>query len=126
MIDAALTMRSALKSWNNEMSGMTVRPHADHAEGQEWQYDVLLDVQHRLGLHTKRSESEQRMSGAEVNSENIRYATLTDGAKLVSGLASRGSNWAQPVRFVIAQAIFIIIVTNFRRWWANRRHTKVL
>ncbi|WWC87536.1 uncharacterized protein L201_002426 [Kwoniella dendrophila CBS 6074] len=47
LLESAINMRSSIQSWDQEMANIG-----------EWQYDILLDVRHKLDLHSRHSESE--------------------------------------------------------------------
>lgn len=127
MLDTATGLRTALKSWDLEMAGITVSTIRSgnisdrKSSWQEWQYEVLLDVQHRLNLYKPARRSDDDKDGDDASSSHEREAPLSDRA------GGGGGSWAQPLRFVIAQAIFVALGLIVRRWWKSReRHGKSL
>jgi hypothetical protein len=141
MIDTALAMKSALKSWDLGMNGMTVSGGSPghlsrilaSADPQEWQYDVLLDIQHRLGLYNKqpaagvRALPDHRSHAHDQHANHAGVgASSNDRATVVGDIGGRESSWTQPIRFIIAQAVFLAIVVIVRRVWNVRNRSKVL
>ena len=80
---------------------------------------MLLDVQHRLNLYKPARRSDGDNDGEDEPRQGDGEDSA-DRARTVGGLAMQGSSWVQPLRYIIAQAIFMALVVIVRRWWKGR------
>ncbi|ORX36427.1 hypothetical protein BD324DRAFT_602175 [Kockovaella imperatae] len=97
MLDSATEMRKAIRAWNQQLSNMN-----------EWEYEVLLDVSHKLGIFLR--ESEKTETDAQVNHAILSRAT--------PGALSAHWNWSWTLVLTAAA------VTTLLGYWrlSRRRH----
>ncbi|WVF66796.1 hypothetical protein IAT40_001538 [Kwoniella sp. CBS 6097] len=57
MLESAMAMRSSIQTWDQEMAAIG-----------EWQYDILLDVKHKLDLHLTLPDANDDGEYREINS----------------------------------------------------------
>ncbi|WVQ94408.1 hypothetical protein IAU59_001487 [Kwoniella sp. CBS 9459] len=63
MLESALAMRSSIQSWDQEMAAVG-----------EWQYDILLDVKHKLDLHLTLPDA--RDEDEDDDGDDVGYAEI--------------------------------------------------
>ncbi|WWD16778.1 hypothetical protein CI109_101210 [Kwoniella shandongensis] len=128
MLESAVGVRSAIQAWDQEMAAVN-----------EWQYEILLDVRHRLDLHSSPSSSSLRIdSDADsiIDSEDHSHPSIQkDDINKISNRARArmqsdggdGEGWGWLAKVVLIQGIVVALVWSGRRWWRKRRvHTKLL
>jgi hypothetical protein len=110
LLETAQNLRSSIRTWDQEMSSMS-----------EWQYEVLLDVQHRLNLYLAPAN--------DFGTEEVEHRSHLDSrsyraSNLVSGL-TQSDSWTWILRLVLAQSIFGLVVMAARRLWRSGARRKV-
>ncbi|WVW79728.1 hypothetical protein I302_101698 [Kwoniella bestiolae CBS 10118] len=136
LLDSAIAMRSSVQSWDQEMATIG-----------EWQYDILLDVRHKLDLHSSHADIESGFNPSmgerdgeilnEINSprvdhthpsidrENIR--DLSNKQRLKSEQGDGKEGWGWWIKVLVLQCIVAVGVWLARGWWRRRRvHGKIL
>ncbi|ORY25263.1 hypothetical protein BCR39DRAFT_544677 [Naematelia encephala] len=108
LIKIASEMRSAMKLWDGEMSALN-----------EWQYEMLLDVQHRLGIHLATPDESSSSSSLKKSGHTEIHLESSHGA------STSTVTWETVGRWIVGQGIFALGVWGFRRWSARRRHGKL-
>ena len=100
---------------------------------------MLLDVQHRLNLWQKPSSGDPLPDPVHLDHDHDHEealelakrqsdSSLSNRAKLMGNItAIHDPTWTQPLRFVIAQAIFLAVVIMGRSYWKKMTpHRKAL
>ncbi|WVQ83556.1 hypothetical protein IAT38_005697 [Cryptococcus sp. DSM 104549] len=143
-LETALALRSAIQAWDLEMASIS-----------DWEYDILLDVRHRLDLaspsspprsprdpaspdadpanrrpYSPRAGSEP--AGDHVLLEDHSHPSIEkEGLRSLSDRArlmeEEARGWGGFVKVGLAGSILVMVCWGGRRWWLRRRvHTKLL
>ncbi|KAK8861320.1 hypothetical protein IAR55_002139 [Kwoniella newhampshirensis] len=126
LLESAVGVRSAIQAWDQEMASVA-----------EWQYDILLDVRHKLDLHSSPSDPSSLDHLHERDGEGHAHPSIErDGLRSKSEKArlqpigegeGEGDGWGWLGKVVLIQGILVCLIWSGRRWLRNRRvHGKLL
>ncbi|OCF58297.1 hypothetical protein L486_04328 [Kwoniella mangroviensis CBS 10435] len=140
LLESAIAMRSSIQSWDQEMATIG-----------EWQYDILLDVRHKLDLHSSHfdaesgyvpppgDEAEEAGMINEINSPRVDHTHPSIDRDNIRDLSNkqrlsqtdRKNGWIGNLgwwlKVILLQGIIGIGLWLLRGWWKGRRvHGKIL
>ncbi|WWC68967.1 uncharacterized protein I206_102903 [Kwoniella pini CBS 10737] len=128
LLESAVNMRSSIQLWDQEMSAVG-----------EWQYDILLDVRHKLDLHLNHPDTLhlENIELPQINSPRVvedhsHPSIERDGLRDLSNkerlnTLNQNDSWGWWFKVLLIQGIVGFGCWGIRNWWKRRRiHSKIL
>ena len=117
-------MRKTIRAWDQQLTNMNVSLlRLALAYSQEWQYDVLLDVSHKLNEHLRHMDSAEDGASSEGD-----HGALSNSARFLRSIDASAlgrSGWSEAVWPGIGLGALALSGLGIRRILRRRAHAKV-